>query len=124
MSGALDRDDANKWYEAMEDEYNSLISNYTWKLVDKPKDGCDIPWKWIFKVLLDASGNDTRHKARLAAKGYKQTYGINYDEIFDPVVRKESLRLLIGIAAEHNLKIDHMDVKTTFLNGDFKEIVY
>ena len=64
------------------------------------------------------------YKARLVAQGYSQQPGLDYDETFSPVVRAESVRALIAVAAEHNIMTHEMDVKTAFLNGNLEEEVY
>jgi hypothetical protein len=75
---------ASKWKQALEEEYNSLISNETWKLVPPPE-GCHvIGSKWVIKIKRDADGNVDRHKARLVAQGYSQTPRIDYEEVFSP----------------------------------------
>jgi hypothetical protein len=57
-------------------------------------------------------------------KGYAQKQGIYFDEVFAPVDRREAIRLLLALAAEEGWQVHHMDVKTTFLNGDLQEEVY
>ena len=69
-------------------------------------------------------GNILRYKARLVAKGYSQHEGIDYGETFAPVVRYESIRELLAIAATENYEIAKLDVKTAFLNGDLEENIY
>ena len=80
--------------------------------------------KWIFKTKRDADGNIDRYKARLVAQGYNQTYGIDYDETFSPVVRFESARSIIALATNFGLKLHQMDIKTAFLNGSLQEEIY
>ena len=58
------------------------------------------------------------------AQGYTQTKGADYDETFSPVVRMESLRMIVGLAAKHTLKLHQLDVTTAFLNGQLQEEVY
>jgi hypothetical protein len=65
-----------------------------------------------------------KHKARLVAKGYVQQHGIDFDEVFAPVAQMGSVRLVLAVAAHHGWPVHHMDVKSTFLNGDFNEEVY
>ena len=65
-----------------------------------------------------------RHKARLVAQGFSQKFGDEYDETFCPVVRFESVRTIIALAAQHGLKLHQMDVTTAFLNGELKEEIY
>ena len=65
-----------------------------------------------------------RNKARLVAQGYSQVEGIDFDETFAPVARLESIRILLAYASHHNFKLQQMDVKSAFLNGPLKELVY
>ncbi|KAL5820672.1 hypothetical protein ACOSQ3_022554 [Xanthoceras sorbifolium] len=65
-----------------------------------------------------------RHKARLDTKGYSQRAGIDYDEVFSPVARLETIRLIISMAAQNKWKIHQIDVKSAFLNGVLEEEVY
>jgi hypothetical protein len=62
-----------------------------------------------------------KNKARLVAKGYSQVEGLNFDEIFAPVARLESIHILLAYATHHNFKLYQMYVKSTFLNGSIKE---
>jgi hypothetical protein len=96
----------------------------TWKIVPRPRDKPIIKRKWIFKVKHNASGAVERYKARLVARGFSQTKGIDYEETFAPVVRHETLRYLISYATERKLPMIHMDVETAFLNGELDEEVY
>ena len=60
----------------------------------------------------------------MVAQGYNQKYGIDYDETFCPVVRFESVRTLIALAAKHKFQLHQLDVATAFLNGELKEEIY
>lgn len=121
---AMTRNDNQKWQEAMIEEYNSLLENKVWMLVDKPKDQNIVSSKWVFKLKRGADGESNRYKARLVARGFTQQEGVDYDETFSPVVRRETIRILFGLAAKLNLEISHLDVKTAFLNGSLEETVY
>jgi hypothetical protein len=78
----------------------------------------------VFKVKKDPDGRVVKHKARLVAKGYAQWQGVDFDEVFAPVARMETVRLLLAIAAHCGWQVHHMDVKSAFLNGDLAEEVY
>lgn len=112
------------WRLAMLDEMTSIESNGTWELVDPPPRVRPIRLKWVFKTKKDATGIIVKHKARLVAKGYVQRQGIDYEEVFAPVARMESVRLLLALAASEGWAVHHMDVKSAFLNGDLREEVY
>nr|GFA31589.1 protein kinase-like domain-containing protein [Tanacetum cinerariifolium] len=77
-----------------------------------------------FKTKRDANGNIIKHKARLVAKGYIQEHGIDIEEVFAPVARMETIRLLLTIAANNKWEVHHFDVKSAFLHEDLKEEVY
>ncbi|GJZ29644.1 retrovirus-related pol polyprotein from transposon TNT 1-94, partial [Tanacetum coccineum] len=83
-----------------------------------------IKLKWIYKVKIDEFGRVLKNKARLVAQGFRQEEGINFEESFAPVARIEAIRIFIANAAHKNMSIYQMDVKTAFLNGELKEVVY
>jgi len=58
------------------------------------------------------------------AKGFTQIEGVDYEEIFSPVVRIASIRLLLALVAHLDLGLFQMDVKTAFLNGNIEEEIY
>jgi len=107
----------------MIDELNSMEKNDVWELAELPKGYKPVGCKWVFKTKLDPKGNIERYKARLVAKGYTQKEGIDYQETFSPVSRKDSLRVLMALVAYFDLELHQMDVKTAFLNGDLHENV-
>ncbi|GJU64890.1 zinc finger, CCHC-type containing protein [Tanacetum coccineum] len=113
-----------KWIEAMEIELDSINKNNTWTLTTLPPNQKAIGLKWVFKTKRDAKGNIIKYKARLVAKGYVQEQGIDFDEVFAPVARIETVRLILALAAYHGWQVHHLDVKSAFLHGDLKEEVY
>ena len=112
------------WRRAMQEEMDAIESNSTWYLTTLPQGHRAIGLKWVYKVKKDAHGAVLKHKARLVAKGYVQRHGVDYEEVFAPVARLESIRLLLAIAAGSGWPVHHMDVKSAFLNGELEEEVY
>ncbi|GJS18526.1 ribonuclease H-like domain, reverse transcriptase, RNA-dependent DNA polymerase [Tanacetum coccineum] len=90
-----------KWIEAMKAELDFINRNNTWKLTTLPKGHKAIGLKWVFKTKRDANGNIIKHKARLVAKGYIQEHDIDFEEVFAPVAKMETIRLLLAIAANN-----------------------
>ena len=124
MDEALAGDYSTKWKEAADVEYRSLIENETWDLVELPSGRTPIGSKWVFKVKHKSDGTVERFKARLVAKGYAQQPGIDYDETFSPVVKFQSIRVLLALAVQYDLQLNQMDVVTAFLNGNLEETIY
>lgn len=119
--------EANKyreWRDACDDEIKSIIKNRTWSLVSLPVGIKPIGLKWVFKIKRNSDGNITKHKARLVAKGYVKKHGVDFDEVFAPVARIETVRFIIALAASNGWEVHHLDVKTAFLHGELKENVY
>jgi len=109
----------------MHDEMESLEKNGTWDLVRLPREKKPIRCKWVFKRKEGVSPNDeARYKARLVAKGYSQISGIDYNEVFSPVVKHSSIRTLLSIVAMHDFELEQLDVKTVFLHGELEEDIY
>ena len=79
----------------------------------------------MYKKKKTVSENEGENfKACLVEKGYSQKHGVNYDEIFSPVVRHTSIRTMFSFTAYFEMELEQMDVKTTFLHGELEETVY
>eukprot|EP00253_Pinus_taeda_P024426 PITA_24426 len=108
----------------MVDEMASLHKNEAWDLVELPAGRKPIGSKWVFKKKTIAEGKVEKYKARLVAKGYSQVLGIDFGDIFSPVAKVTSIRLLLSVVAAFDFEVEQMDVKTTFLLGDLEEEIY
>ncbi|KAH7550154.1 hypothetical protein JRO89_XS13G0144400 [Xanthoceras sorbifolium] len=124
-SEAISCDDSAKWLVAMQEEVESLHKNRTWDLVKPPKDKKIVGCKWVFKRKEGIPGvEDAKYKARLVAKGYSQVHGVDFNDVFSPVVKHSSIRVLLALVAMHNLELEQLDVKTAFLHGELEETIY
>jgi hypothetical protein len=108
----------------MREEYDSLMTNNTWTLVPLPAGRKPVSCKWVFKIKQGANGEVERYKARLVARGFTQTYGVDYNETFAPVTKFASIRYILALAALEDMEIHQMDVKTAFFNGELEEEIY
>jgi len=113
-----------EWRAAMEDEIRTLKKNDTWVLCILPKGEQAIPNKWIFKIKTTPDTDVVRYRARLVAGGHKQRQGIEYDQVFSPVARYDSIRILLAIAAQYNMQVVQFDIKCAYIYGDIDKIVY
>lgn len=102
----------------------ALENKYTWELVDKPKGKKIVGCKWIFTIKYKALGSLERYKVRLVAKGYTQTYGIDYQETFAPVANMNTIRILLSLAAHYNCSTLQYDVKNVFLHVELEEEIF
>nr|GEZ83412.1 putative retrotransposon Ty1-copia subclass protein [Tanacetum cinerariifolium] len=121
---ALANPGSDKWLKGMNTEMQSMKDNQVWYLVDLPSNGRIVGCKWLFKKKTDMDGNVHTFKACLMAKGFTQTYEVDYGKIFSPAADIRAIRILLAIVAFYDYKIWQMDVKTTFLNGHLSEDVY
>jgi len=109
----------------MNEEIQSLYKNNTWTLTELPKDKQPLKCKWIYKKKDDITRvENARCKARLVVKGFNQKESIDFNEIFSPVVRHTSIRVLLAFVALFDLELEQLDVKTTFLHGELEEEIY
>jgi hypothetical protein len=116
--------DVAQWEAACEDEIRSFQRLGVYKVVPRPKDRKVVGSKWVFKVKTGSDGQIIIHKVRIVAQGFTQVEGINYDETFAPVAKLSSLRTLLAFAAEQNLEVHQMDIKSAYLNAPLKEEIY
>jgi hypothetical protein len=121
---AINSESSSKWLEAMEDELKSMGTNGVWDLVDIPERVKTVGCKWVYKTKYDSKGNVERFKARLVAKGFLQREGVDYNETFSPVSKKDSFRVVMVLVAHYDLELHQMDIKIAFLNSDLEEQVF
>nr|GEV38710.1 zinc finger, CCHC-type [Tanacetum cinerariifolium] len=108
---AMKSRDSAFWKEAIDNEIGSIMENNTWVLYDLPPGCKPSSCKWIFKTKMKVDGIVDKFKARLVIQGFRQKEGIDYFNTYAPVARINTIRLLLALAAIHNLVIHQMDVK-------------
>ena len=108
----------------MIEEMGALTDNGTWDLVSLPVRKKAIGCHWVFTVKVNIDGSSARLKARLFAKGYAQTYGMDYSDTFSPIVKMTSVRLFISLAATYHSDLHQLDIKNVFFHSDLQEEVY
>jgi hypothetical protein len=113
-----------KWKEAVEKELAGLASFNTWKLVKKIPGMPIISCKWVFLVKYGTDGRPERFKARLVARGFTQQFGVDYEDTFAPVIRFDSLRVLLALAAKFGWIIHMMDAQNAYLNSELDKEIY
>ena len=103
---------------------DSIMTNGTWEVVDRPYGCKPVGSKWVFKKKLRPDGTIDKYKARLVAKGYTQKEGEDFFDTYSPVARLTTIQVLLSLAASYGLLVHQMDVKTAFLNGELEEEIY
>ncbi|KAM2891342.1 hypothetical protein COP2_009652 [Malus domestica] len=113
-----------KWMAAMKDEFQALQTTKTWDLVPFNPSYNLIDCKWVFKIKHKPDGSIERYKARLVAKGFHQQEGIDFSEVFSPVAKLTTIRILLSIAINYDWLIHQLDASNIFLHCTLKEAVY
>jgi hypothetical protein len=108
----------------MQEEYNSLLENQTLDLLPFPSRKKLVICRWVYRTKSTADGQISRYKARLVSKGFQQVHGIDYDDTFAPIAKKDSIRLELSITASKGWEVHQMDVKNAFLHDDLSEEIY
>jgi hypothetical protein len=108
----------------MAEEYQSIMKNDVWDIVPRPEGKSVVISKWIYKIKHANDGSVEKYKVRFVAREFSQVEGIDYEETFAPVARYTFIRTIIALAASMGWKLNQMDVKTAFLNGEIEEEVY
>ncbi|KAJ8412641.1 hypothetical protein AAFF_G00115920 [Aldrovandia affinis] len=114
---------SRQWENAMNKEMRSLEENETFKLTQLPPGKRAVGGRWVYALKSDIDGSE-RYKARFVAKGYSQKPGTDYGETFSPTVDMTSIRVVMQKAAQENLVLHQMDVKTAYLHAPIDCEIY
>jgi transposase InsO family protein len=118
---ALTSAESDKWKEAMQREMDSLAAQEAWILVPRPKDRNIVKSRWVSRTKYRSDGTIDKFKARLVAKGYSQKEGIDYEETFSPVVRFDTVRLLLSVIKAKKMQVKQIDVVGAYLYASLDE---
>jgi hypothetical protein len=116
--------DKELWVDSMKKEMSAVEALGTMKIVDRPRGVNVLPSKFIYKIKEDEKGDIKEYKSRWVPLGCNQREGVDYDETFAPVSKYTSFRILMSIAATHDMNVYQFDVNNAFPNADLKEDVY
>ncbi|KAH9680944.1 hypothetical protein KPL71_026750 [Citrus sinensis] len=123
-SEAINSNKVKEWIKAIDEEMMSLKKNHTWNLIERPTNKRVVGCKRIYKIKEGIPDVEPqRYKARLVAKGFTQKEGVDFTEVFSPMVRHASLRILLSLVAVQGMHLEQMDVKTAFLHGEIDEMI-
>lgn len=117
LSQAMKRPDWNPWEDAIAEELKALEAFDTFEVCSLPIDKRPVGCKYVFKIKYKPDGEIDKYKVRLVAQGFLQQEGIDYNEVFAPVVDSTSITLLLAIANQEDYELEQMDVVTAFLHG-------
>ncbi|KAK0577249.1 hypothetical protein LWI29_030198 [Acer saccharum] len=99
--------DKLKWVSPMREEMDFILKNRTWFLVVKPEKQKIIACKWVYKIKESVEKNiPPRYNARLVAKCFTHRKGIDYNEIFSPVVKYKTIRIVLALVSYFGLKLE------------------
>jgi hypothetical protein len=112
------------WRKAMDLEFGALKSNKTWHLVPPRENVNIIDSKWVYKIKRNLDVTIDKYKGRLVAKGFKQRYGVDYEDMFSPVVKAATFCLVLSLAVSEGWSLRQLDAHNVFLHGVFEEEVY
>ncbi|KAL5752062.1 hypothetical protein ACOSQ2_022569 [Xanthoceras sorbifolium] len=112
------------WFNAMQLEFNDLLSNHTWSLVPYKPQINIVGNKWVFQRKFNQDGSLQKYKAPFVAKNFHQTPGVDFFETFSQVVKASTIRVILALAVNKDFDIQQLDVNNAFPNGDLQEVVY
>ena len=116
--------DAKHWQEALEYEIGQLEKLETWDIIDLPQGHTEIPCSEVIKVKCSPNGETLSYWVRIIAGGHRQVKGINYTETFSAAAKMPTVQVILANAAHQDWEIDHIDMKSAYLNAKLKETIY
>jgi hypothetical protein len=114
----------HEWEVACQAEMRSFEHMKVYEIVPRPKGKNVVGSKWVFRIKLGPNSAILKYEACVVAQGFTQIEGVNYNETFAPVAKLASLRVILALAAELDLEVHQMDIKSAYLNGELKEDIF
>jgi hypothetical protein len=108
----------------MNSEFEALKKKNTWHLVPPRRAVGVIDCKWVYKIKMKSVGTIDRYKARLVVKGFKQQYGVDYEDTFSPMVKPATIWLIMSMAMSKGWSLRQLDIHIAFLHGVLEEEVF
>ena len=121
---AVESPNSMQWKQAMKREMSSLKDNNTWDLMDLSRGQKVLKGKWVFKIKQDTHGAIMKYKAWWVVKGFKQQFGIDYNQTYAAVIKPMSYKVVFALAAFYDLYIEQMNIIMAFLYGELGEVIY
>lgn len=115
---------SEKWRKAVNEEMEAIKKNGMWELMELLEGGKKVGVKWVYKTKFNENGEVDKYKVRLVVKGYAQQHGVAYTEVFAPVARMQTIRLVVAFVAQKGWTIYQLDVKSVFLHGELHETIF
>ena len=124
LDKALCGPNAKEWQEALEYEICQLEKPGTWVVEDLPKGQTAIPCSEVVCIKQGPQGEVQSYRVRIVAGGHRQVEGVNYMETFLAAAKMPIVHVVLANAAHQNWEIEHVDVKSAYLNVLLKEVIY
>ena len=118
---------ARQWVEAEKEEMDSMNVKNVFEEIhrDEVPVGANIcDSRFVYDIKTDENGHLERFKVRWVAKGFSQRHGKDYWETFSPVVRMNTVRMLLALATQEGWDVQQTDIKTAFLEAELDEDIY
>lgn len=112
------------WHGSVNAEFETLEQNRTWDVESLSPGKNVVGCKWVYTLKYNADGTIERPKSPLVAQSFTQQEGLDYMDIFSPVAKLTSVKLLIGLAAAKGWSLNQIDVSNAFLHGELDEEIY
>ena len=103
---------------------DSLLEIKTWELVKLPKGRKALQNKWVYSIKHEGEGKKEKYKEMLVVKGFAQKEGIHFNEIFSPIVKMSSIRMILYLVVALGLECEQLDVNSAFLHRELEEDIY